>query len=526
MEQGAGNPYSYSEDSPLYMGASGTDNFSLFGDAFYYTFPNGSGFGVIPFALTTSSTSANYRYFATDNTTNSSFVEGNYRCQIFNYQGKIVFISGNGSYQVIQNGIGTASSNFTRLDNVILPITNQTLTGISSFENRLLFITEEGYLLYSPINWDGTSGWLSDAANLGGAINVINTTGERLETIRVGRSGIVITSRNSARVAGNIYNINTLNVDQLIVRNTGQNAYFSKGGLVALDDNLYGITPQGLLNVGIDSLTLTAVAKNESSAISEYMIELFKDDTIYNILDSFLDTKSKTAYYIVGSKLRGNILETEVTLLTYQFDLKKWTRLKTNMPIQRLFMYYGTPSAAGYFVNPVTNHVFLGVWSLSPLFKDTFVDVETSGGNYYWDYSTTSTPYTKYILSGNLNLSGGKTGGNGDNRSIDNVLTFYSNEEVEYEAGMLYYSARSAAGVQDLLFTSESEMQISKENRWADTGTGAKFAHALKVPFFINERSYPMKRSSNIKYQLWLKSDSDAEITIIDLSMDNTKASG
>lgn len=526
MERGGnGAPYLYSSNEYLFLGDIATDNLKLFGDSLFYFLPNGSGFGVVPFSLKPDGTSSDYRYYAVDATTQSSFVEGSYKTCALNYQGKVVFASGNGSWQVIQNGIGTASSNFTRLDNTILPAPNQTIIGLADFENRILAITEEGNLLYSPVNWEGTTAWRSDDANLGGVIPIIKESGESLETLTVGRSGVVISSRNTARVSGNIYNITTLDLSQLIVRRTGQNAFFSRGALVSLDDSVYGLSPQGLLNVGIDSLTLTAVAKNESSAISEYMIELFKDDTVYNVLDSFLDTKSKTAYYIVGVRHTNNVLEGETVILSYQFDLKKWSKLTTKLPIQRMFMYYGSPAAAGYIVNPVTNEIFLGIWSLSEIYKDFFVDIELSGGNYYWDYSTTSTPYKKYMVTGNLNMSGGKTGGNGDGRGQDNVLNFATNTNISYTAGLFTYSAFGLASTQLLTNSGDELVSFEQEECWADIGFGGKWGYSLKDKFKLNQKAYCFKRGTNLLHQAFFSSESDADIIILDLSMDNTNIS-
>jgi hypothetical protein len=525
MERGGSStPYVYSANESLFLGSCGTENFRLFGDSFYYTLPNGSGFAVIPFSLTTSSTNFEYRYYATDATTNSSFVEGSYKNAIHNYNGKIVFISGNGSYQIIQNGIGTSSSNYTRFDNNILPVTNQTLVGAASFENRLLFISQEGYLMWSPVNWDGITGWRSDPSNLGDSVPIILESGEKLETITVGRNGIVISSRNTAKVSGNIYNINTLDPASIKVIRTGQNAFFSKGALIQLDDQILGLSPQGLLSVGIDSLTLTAVAKNESSAISEYMIELFRDNTVYNLLDSFLDTKSKTAYYIVGQKNTDNINDGDTKILSYQYDLKKWSLLRTKLPIQRLFMYYGTPAAAGYIVDPSTGYYYLALWSFSELYQDTFLDVSTEGGIHYWNYSTTSTPYTKYMVSGNLNLSAGKQGGNGDARSMDNCLTIYTDSEIAYKAGFFVYSAKSGVSTIGLETQENNYIIVNSENKWADGGSGAKYGYTKKDIYIINEKSYDIPKKA-LKYQFFWKSDSDAEITIIDLSMDNSGSS-
>lgn len=526
MTDANGNPYIFSSAETYSMGAAGTDNFLLYGDSFYFTHPNGSGFSVIPFALNTSGTSQRYTYYSTDASTNSTFVEGNDKCTIINYSGKIVFTSGNGSFQIIQNGIGTSSSNYTRLDNTILPITNQSIIGMVRFQQRLTCITKEGYLIYSPVDWDGVTGWSANPSNLGGFIQITSDPGELLETITVTKGGIVISSRNSAKEYGNIYNILTLDSTSANfgVLNTSQNAYFSKGALIAYGQDITGLTPMGLLSVGVQELTNQAIVKSESSAISELLSSIFKDKSIYPVLDAFLDTTAKGSYFIINNRLDPD--NTISKLLYYQYDTKKWSQLSTKLPIQRMFMYYGYPAAAGYIVDPSTGKMYLGVWSLSYTYKDTKIDIKetaTVDGRSvtFWDYSETKIPYRKYFVTGNVNLTGDSRRDGDAKTVIQNIMTS-GDDEFKYRCGYFQTSNNTNTGVVSLEANSDIGAKLNTLTKWSDYVTQAIWGTTLKYYPKYEQATVNLRGSGSVFYQVWFESYSDTKIKLIDYRGDST----
>lgn len=78
---------------------------------------------------------------------------------------------------------------------------------------RIVVITNKGRLYYSPVLWQGTTGWRSDGANLGGNLYIISEPNEILTTVNEKNNGLLITSLIASENKVNLYYINSLHPD-------------------------------------------------------------------------------------------------------------------------------------------------------------------------------------------------------------------------------------------------------------------------------------------------------------------------
>ena len=283
------------EDADYYLNSIDTISTQLFGDSLVFTGPNASSLNVIPFALDQNGNSQIYTYTAKD--VNGNFAPGDERGGFWNYFGKMVFWNGRGTCQYFA---GTISETlFTKLDNSILPLEDQTIIGAATFENRLVVVTLEGYMMWSQPQWDGVSVWQDSTGNATNYLRITEDPGELIQLIQVYRGGLIVSTRNSARVSGKVYNIPTLDPTTISKVDTGVNSYFSKNAVITSGEKLVGITPQGVLTVEYDSLARGSKTEfAESQPIQEYLVEIFQDNTIYNYLAAFFDPTIRQGYYI------------------------------------------------------------------------------------------------------------------------------------------------------------------------------------------------------------------------------------
>lgn len=384
-----------------YMPDIQTSTLELFGDSLVFAGPNAGSFYVLPFSITAKGNSKLYEYIAKD--INGSEVGGNERGGFHIYNGKCVFWNGYGTYQTFARTINEAG--FTRLDNDILPLEDQTIIGATTFENRLVVVTLQGYLMWSQSDWDGVSIWQDSE---GSAINYVQLStdpGEIIEFIQGFRGGIIVSTRTTANVSGRILNIPTLDPTAIEVIDTGVDSYFTKNAVISSTDQLVGISPQGVINVSYDSLSRTAKAEFSTSApIIEYLSEIFENDSVSSYLDAHLDTKSRKGYFIHDWSTNG---ERNSKILVYDYNSDKWSLFKTELPIQRVFQMYETLCGAGWVRRG--SDLFLGIWSFSDYPYDVSFTIEETtavdGTVIYYRDEDTDNKYRKSFITGVLNTS-------------------------------------------------------------------------------------------------------------------------
>jgi len=384
-----------------YLPGIKTATLELFGDSLVFAGPNAGSFYILPFSITAQGNSKLYEYIAKD--VNDSVVEGNERGGFHIYKGKCMFWNGHGTYQTFARTINEAG--FTRLGNDILPLEDQTIIGATTFENRLVVVTLQGYMMWSQPDWDGSSVWQDSEGNATNWVQLSTDPGEIIEFIQGFRGGLIVSTRTTSNVSGRILNISTLDPAGIEVIDTGVDSYFTKNAVISSTDQLVGISPQGVINVSYDSLARTAKAEFSTSApIIEYLTEIFNDDSISSYLDAHLDTKSRKGYFIHDWATDGN---RDTKILVYDYNSDRWSIFKTELPIQRVFQMYETLCGAGWVRRG--SDLFLGIWAFTDYPYDVSFTIEEGtaedGSTIYYRGDDTDNTFTKSFITGVLNTS-------------------------------------------------------------------------------------------------------------------------
>lgn len=490
---------------------------TLFGDSLIFTGPNASSFHIVPFALTPDGTSNVYSYTAKD--VLNVFVEGDERGGIHIYQGKPLFWNGKGSYQVFANTI--AESGFTRLGNKILPLEDQTIISACTFQERLVVATLQGNILWSQPQWDGSSSWDDVGAQGENYLKLTLEPGEIIEFIRESRGGIVVSTRNSAKTQGRIYNIISLDPANLEVIPTGKNSFFSRNGVIELDDVLMGIAPQGLLRVNFDSYAKAAAPKTEDMAVNILLENIYQNNTIFSFLDAYQESKIKRAYFIYEWDLNK---KRTTKLLCYHFGLNKWSQLETALPIQRMFSYYGYAAGAGWIYDDQGN-IFLGLWVTSELRQDIDIRVKgnklINGKTYYFWEKDKVVPHTKKWITGSVNMSdfGNFVPGSG-NKPVQ--VFFSSDEEIDFTLGYRSYTKYGnwSPGLTD--FNLSDILQVSLVEKWSDRINSNGIWGTSHKLHYLHRKATALLPNADLVYQILFESNSDALISLHDMSPDST----
>ena len=489
---------------------------TLFGDSLIFSGPNASSFHIVPFALTPEGTSNIYSYTAKD--VLDVFVEGDERGGIHIYQGKPLFWNGKGSYQTFANTI--AETGFTRLDNQILPLEDQTIISACTFEERLVVATLQGNILWSQPQWDGSSSWDDVGADGENFLKITLEPGEIIEFIQESRGGIVVSTRNSAKTQGRIYNIISLDPANLAVIPTGKNSFFSRNGVIELDDVLMGIAPQGLLKINFDSNAKAAAPRTENMAVNILLENIYQNNTIFSFLDAYQESKIKRAYFIYEWDLNK---KRTTKLLCYHFGLNKWSQLETGLPIQRMFSYYGYSAGAGW-VHDEEGNIFLGLWVASELRQDIDIKVKGSkivdGKTYYFWEEDKVIPYKKKWISGSVNIGdfGNFVPGTG-NKPIQ--VFFSSDEEIEYILGYRSYTKYGTWTTGLDRFKEEAIIQATDMEKWSDRITSKGVWGTAHKLHYLHQKATALLPNADLVYQILFESDSDALISIHDMGPDS-----
>lgn len=489
---------------------------SLFGDSMIFTGPNASSFHIIPFALKPDGTSNIYSYVARD--VLDVFVEGDERGGLHIYQGKPLFWNGKGSYQVFANKI--AETGFTRLGNAILPLEDQTIIAACTFESRVVVATLQGNLLWSQPNWDGSSSWDDVGAVGQNYLKLTLEPGEVIEFIREFRGGLVVSTRNSAKTQGRIYNITTLDPTGIQVIPTGRNSFFSRNGVVELDDVLMGIAPQGLLRITFDSYAKAAAPKTEDMAINILLEDIYANNTIFSYLDAYQESKIKRAYFIYEWDLNK---KRTTKMLCYHFGLNKWAQFDTSIPIQRMFTYYGYTAGAGWIFDADGN-IYLGLWVLSELRQDR--DIKYKGvktidnkAHYFWE-KTDPTPHKKRFVTGSINIAdfGSFVPGQG-NKPIQ--LFFSADEEITFQLGYRSYTKYGNWSPGLIDFDNTPIIETTEVEKWSDRVNSMGIWGTSHKIHYLHRKPTALLPNADLVYQLLFESTSDAMLSLHDMSPDS-----
>ncbi len=428
--------YDIQEDQDYFLNNIGTHTLALLGDSLVFTGVNASSFHIIPFSLTALSESKHYEYIATN--ANGEQVQGDNRGGYHVYLGKPIFWNGKGTYQTYANTI--SEEGFTKLDNSILPLEDQTIIAACTFESRLVVATLQGYLMWTQPQWNGTDRWYDVVSTSTTTyLQIVDDPGEVIEFVKTTRGGLVVSTRNSANVSGRILNIPTLVADSLQVIDTGVDSFFARNSSIASNDQMVGISPQGVLSVKYDSLAQGMQAEYSNTApIIEYLSEIFYDNVVYPYLDAFLDTKSRKGYFIHDWSING---ERKAKILVLDFNSTKWSLFETELPIQKIFLMYDHLCAAGWVRE--NNKLVLGIWSFSELYQDVkiFPISKVIENNTYWFWEQEeSKDYTKSFTTGVMNVY--KNGPNEvpGSGSLPRQLLFSSDDVMTYKIAQRYFT--------------------------------------------------------------------------------------
>lgn len=483
-----------------------TTTLTLFGDSLVFAGPNASSFHIVPFSVGTDGASKNYEYVAKD--LNGSAVEGDERGGYALYQGYPVLFNGRGTYQVYANSL--SENLFTRLDNTILPLEDQSIIGAASFENRLVVISLQGYVMWSPVNWNGVDAW--DAAAFE---RLSEDPSETLDYIGSFRGGLIISTRISTTNFGNLYNINSLADATRTITKTSVNSFFLRNGVQIQTDSLVGITPLGVLNVALNQFQITKAEYEESSPIIQYLNEIFYDENIYTYVDAFLDPTTRKGYWVLDYSTDR---ERETKILTYDYNSKKWSLLLTSLPIQRVFIYYGVVCGAGWIRSG--NNLVLGIWAFSDIFKDVDIVPTQVNGSWYWNEEV-SIQYKKRLVSGVINVT--SVGANevpGTSKKPIQLLV-RSDDFCEYKLGLRQFTEDSWSGDISEYQATQISAQIAPTESWSVGGAGryGTWDTTKKTHYLHNRHSLPLP-NSDMFYQLLFESDSFGDIRISYISRD------
>jgi hypothetical protein len=426
-----------SPNTDYFLNKITTETLALFGDSLVVTGPNASSFHIVPFSITNQGKSKHYEYIAKD--VNGVAVPGDERGGYHIYNGKPFFWNGRGTYQSFATTI--SESGFTRLNNDILPLEDQTIIGACTFENRLVVVSLQGYLMWSQPDWDGTSVWQD---SIGNAINYLQVTtdpGEIIELVEAFRGGIVISTRTSSNVSGRIINIPTLDPSSLEVIDTGVDSFFGRNSVISSTDQLLGISPQGVINVSYDSLAKSAKAEfSQSAPIIEYLNEIFQDNTVYAYLDAHLDAKHRKGYF-VHDWSTDNSRESKV--LVYDYNSDKWSLFSSQLPIQKVFQMYDHLCGAGW--KYVDGKLVLGIWSFSDYYDDMDINVTSNNGEFYIS-STIDVPFNKRWVTGVFNIGQNEPNTVPGSTQYPRQVLLSTTDPATYKLGFRKYSSTAWTG--------------------------------------------------------------------------------
>lgn len=511
------------DNTDTYMPDIETSTLSLYGDSLILAGPNAGSFYIIPFSITSEGNSKVYEYIAKD--INDNIVTGNERGGVHIYNGKPCFWNGNGTYQVFARTISEAG--FTRLGNNVLPLEDQTIIGATTFENRLVVVSLQGYLMWSQPDWDGTSVWQDSEGNAINWVQLSTDPGEIIEFIQAFRGGLIISTRTTANVSGRILNIPSLDPSAIQIIDTGVDSYFTKNAVIASTDQLVGISPQGVINVSYDSLARSAKAEFSSSApIIEYLSEIFDDNSVSSYLDAHLDTKNRKGYFVHDWSTNG---DRETKILVYDYNSDRWSLFTSELPIQKVFQMYDSLCGAGW-VRRGTD-LFLSIWSFSNYPSDvSFTIAETTAEDtttmYYRD-SDIDMDFSKYFVTGVLNtakVGPGEVPGSGQ---LPLQLLFSTTDPAEYNMLLRKFSKEAWSGSLDNDSTTFNMPEVEKLEQYSigdHIDNHGKWDFTRKVHQCYQRFHVPLP-NVNLYYQLIFESTSPTEFQFHSILRDKTKKS-
>lgn len=503
-----------------FMAGIQTSTLNNFGDSLIFSGPNSASFYILPFSLRPNGESKLYEYLAED--INDNRVTGDERGGFHIYNGIPVFWNGFGTYQVFARTIN--KSGFTRLDNDVLPLEDQTIIGATTFENRLVVVTLQGFLMWSQPDWDGVSVWQDSVGNATNWVQLSTDPGEIIEFVRGFRGGLIISTRTSANVSGRIINVSTLDPTGITVTDTGVDSFFTRNAVISSTDNLVGISPQGVINVSFDSLAQSAKAEfNTSAPIIEYLSEVFEDNNVTTYLDAHLDTKNRKGYFIHDWSTNG---ERTSKILVFDYSSENWSLLETRLPAQRAFQMYDTLCVAGFV--RAGSDLFLGIWSFSEYPQDVSYTISSntradSEVVYYRDVET-DVPIEKSFITGVLNTA--KVGPNevpGSGQSPIQLL-FSTLDPAEYKLGFRSFSSQAwGGGLDDIRVINMTEVEDLEQYSIGDyNSNNAKWNQAYKLHACYQRWKSPIP-NPNLYYQVLFYSNSPTFFSLHSMLRDNNR---
>lgn len=492
-----------------------TDTLALFGDSLIFTGPNATSFHILPFSITADGLSKHYEYIAKD--INGNTVDGSERGGLHIYNGKCMFWNGYGTYQVFAGTISELG--FTRLDNSVLPLEDQTIIGACTFENRLVVVTLQGYMMWSQPNWDGESIWQDSEGNATNWLQLTTDPGEIVEFVYGFRGGIIVSTRTTANVSGRIINIPTLDPEAIQVIDTGVDSFFTKNAVISSTDKLVGISPQGVINVSYDSLSQTAKTEfSESAPIIEYLSEIFEDNTVYPYLDAHLDSKNRKGYFVHDWSTDGT---RDSKILVYDYNSDKWSLFKSKLPCQRVFQLYDHLCVAGwrYF----NNRLVLGIWSFSDYYDDITYNIEVDGSDYYMG-AETDLQFNKKWISGAYNTASNDPNSVPGTTKFPKHVVLSTTDSATYKLGFRKFSSKCwSGGINDYKdiemdeISSIEKYAISSKDQENGKWDVTKKLHELYNRFIA---SLP---NPDFTYQLIFESSDSSRFTIHSITKDNIR---
>ncbi len=499
-----------------------TATLSLFGDSLTFAGPNAESFYILPFSITDKGNSKLYEYLAKD--INGNTVSGNQRGGLHIYNGKCMFWNGYGTYQVFARSI--AEAGFTRLNNDVLPIEDQTIIGATTFENRLVVVSLQGYIMWSQPDWDGVSLWQDSEGSATNWIQLSTDPGEIIEFVEGFRGGLIVSTRTTANVSGRILNVPTLDQTALQVIDTGVDSFFTKNAVIASTDQLVGISPQGVINVSYDSLARTAKAEFSTSApIIEYLSEIFDDNSVSSYLDAHLDTKNRKGYFVHDWSTDGS---RESKILVYDYNSDRWSLFKSELPIQRVFQMYDTLCGAGWVRRG--SDLFLGIWSFTDYNYDVSFTIDQGtaddGTTIYYRGTDTSNTYTKSFTTGVLNtakVGPGEVPGTGQ---LPLQLLFSTEDPADYKLLLRQFSQDTWTGslteAKTIQMTDVSDVEKYSIGDSDDNKGRWDLSHKVHGCYQRFSATLP---NPNLYYQLMFESDAPTTFQFHSLLRDGTRKS-
>jgi hypothetical protein len=215
--------------------------------------------------------------------------------------------------------------------------------------------------------------------------------------------------------------------------------------------------------------------------------------------------------------------ERKSKILTFDYNSKKWGLVITDLPIQRIFVYYGTVCGAGWIRSG--SNLVLGIWAFSDLFRDIDITPVQVSGNWYWN-TETPVSYKKRMVSGVINLT--TTGANevpGTSKLPIQVLV-RSDDTCEYTIGLRSFTKDAWAGSADDFIPSQLTPGVSATENWSINNSGqyATWDTTRKTHYFHNRHTIPIPNPDQF-YQFLFESNSFGDIRISSLSRDKSNKS-